>query len=108
MIIPGIVALWAAVVTSIYLLEYVQYHRKIMIRKPGKAGRQMIGTKDGTNPQYWYPFNRKPFNCEPCLPFWLFAVFLPTAIYQCEAVAILAAACSAGIITEQIIKRYFN
>lgn len=87
MITPFIISLWAAIAFTIYFQEYARLHLKIRVR-----GCQ--------------PFNRKPFNCETCLPFWLTAVFLLFAIYvraSLQAIAALALACTAGIITERLI-----
>lgn len=76
-----VVAIWAAIAVSIYWIEYVR-------------GPQRIS---------W--LNRKPFNCEACLPFWLFAIFYAIAIYGYGAACgLIAAACTAGIITPIIIR----
>lgn len=84
MLIPILVSMWAAIAFAMYFIEFTHLHR-VKIR-----GRQ--------------PFNRKPFSCETCLPFWLVAVFLPIATYGCAWVAAFAAACTAGILTPIILK----
>jgi hypothetical protein len=89
MIIPFLISAWAAVSFSLYFQEFTRLYTKIRI----------LG---------WQPFNRKPFNCEACLPFWLVAAFLPFAIYVHYGVptlAALATGCSAGIITALITKK---
>lgn len=80
---------FAAIAVTIYWIEFTRLYLTIWIN-----GKQ--------------PFNRKPFNCEACLPFWLFAAFLPIAIYTYIATMILlvlAMACTAGIVAPLILKQ---
>lgn len=80
MITDVLLTLWASLALTIYLIEFVRWHR------------------------LWPVFDRKPFNCEVCLPVWLFAVLLPTAIYPCPYPLYIAAAATAGIVTPLLIK----
>lgn len=73
---------WAAIAFTIYWIDFARIPAKINA------------------------LNRKPFNCEACLPIWAFAVFLVLAIYVCQYIpATIGAACTAGIITPIIIKK---
>lgn len=99
MITNFLVALWAAVAVTLYSVEFARLHLLLRIRKPGHRG----GRQNGVN-AFWYPLNRKPFNCEACLPVWLFAVFFHLAIYGCSYVAFVACAFTAGILTPMILK----
>lgn len=85
MISSCLISIWATVAMAVYSLEFARLHLVIRIH-----GRQ--------------PLNRKPFNCEACLPVWLFAATLPVAIYNSYLVAALASACTAGILSPIIIK----
>jgi hypothetical protein len=67
----NLLPLWAGVALAVTLVEIVRAH-SILIN--GKR-----------------PLNRKPFNCAPCLSFWLTAVFYAFAIYVREAGPILQA-----------------
>lgn len=79
---------WAAVAVTVWWLEFTRLHLKLRI------GR-------------FQPFNRKPFNCAPCLPVWLFAAFLAFAIYQgrVELVCYVGTAATTGIIAPIMIKK---
>lgn len=80
MLLKILIAFWASIAVTLYWLEY--------LRGPARFK--------------W--FNRKPFNCEACLPVWLFAVFFHLAIYTCNHVAFIACAFTAGIVTPMILK----
>jgi hypothetical protein len=100
-----LIALWAAVATAVFLIEFARWHVILRIRKPGKAGK-IEGLLKGSDRRYYYPLNRKPFNCEACLPVWLVAVFLPFAIYKCTLIISgVALAFTAGIVTPIVIKQ---
>lgn len=76
-----LIVFWAAVSAAIYLIEFVRWHKHIP------------------------PINRKPFNCEACLPVWLIAVFLLFAIYMGPLPVIgIAVMSTAGILTPLLIK----
>jgi hypothetical protein len=86
--ITTLICIWAAVTAAVYSIEFARLHLRI-----GWAG--------------YHPFNRKPFNCEVCLPWWLFAVFFPVAIYHwigLAAVLFVGGACTAGIIAPIFVK----
>lgn len=100
MLLNFLVALWAAIAVTIYWLDYVRGPQRFRIKKPSRS--TTFFTKP---PTYWRPLDRKPFNCEACLPVWLFAVFFHAAIYKCNHVAFIAVACTAGIVTPMLLKQ---
>lgn len=75
-----IIAAWASAAFTIYWLDF--------FRGPKK-----------------FPFlDFKPINCECCLSVWMFALSYIASCYHLQAVAIVAAAFSTGIITPLLLK----
>jgi hypothetical protein len=103
--------IWAAVAFTLYFIEFARMPKRVQFNKTAILFiYECLRGKGNTNPErevIVQPLDRKPFNCETCLPVWLYAVFYILAIYLRDGLAIVlfvAASCTAGIITPFILK----